>query len=93
MDWLLRPAGVDWLRNHSWLDHVLAGDDNRVATAFRRACLQKDSSVHFLLAVNLHVPGRPDGYSVVFYFPSRRTRCSSTSSTTMMRTAMPASRS
>uniref|UniRef100_A0A0E0LF49 Protein ENHANCED DISEASE RESISTANCE 2 C-terminal domain-containing protein n=1 Tax=Oryza punctata TaxID=4537 RepID=A0A0E0LF49_ORYPU len=67
-EWLLRPAGVDWLRSHSRLDHVLARDDNPVASAFRRARLRKDPSAHFLLAVNLQVPGRPDAYSAVFYF-------------------------
>ncbi|XP_062178376.1 protein ENHANCED DISEASE RESISTANCE 2-like [Phragmites australis] len=67
-EWLLRPAGVDWLRSHSRLDHVLARDDNRVAAAFRRARLRKDPTAHFLLAVNLQVPGRPDAYSAVFYF-------------------------
>ncbi|KAF0894549.1 hypothetical protein E2562_001852 [Oryza meyeriana var. granulata] len=67
-EWLLRPAGVDWLRSHSRLDHVLAREDNRVAAAFRRARLRKDPSAHFLLAVNLQVPGRPDAYSAVFYF-------------------------
>lgn len=67
-EWLLRPAGVDWLRSHARLDHVLARDDNRVAAAFRRARLRKDPNAHFLLAVNLQVPGRPDAYSSVFYF-------------------------
>ncbi|GJM97561.1 hypothetical protein PR202_ga14496 [Eleusine coracana subsp. coracana] len=67
-EWLLRPAGVDWLRSHSRLDHVLARDDNPVAAAFRRARLRKDPTAHFLLAVNLQVPGRPDAYSAVFYF-------------------------
>ncbi|KAL6873677.1 hypothetical protein ACP4OV_013759 [Aristida adscensionis] len=67
-EWLLRPAGVDWLRSHARLDHVLARGDNRVAAAFRRARLRKDPSAHFLLAVNLQVPGRPDAYSAVFYF-------------------------
>ncbi|EEE66288.1 hypothetical protein OsJ_22508 [Oryza sativa Japonica Group] len=67
-EWLLRPAGVDWLRSHSRLDHVLARDDIPVAAAFRRARLRKDPSAHFLLAVNLQVPGRPDAYSAVFYF-------------------------
>jgi hypothetical protein len=61
-------AGVDWLRSHSRLDHVLARDDIPVAAAFRRARLRKDPSAHFLLAVNLQVPGRPDAYSAVFYF-------------------------
>ncbi|XP_040381490.1 protein ENHANCED DISEASE RESISTANCE 2-like isoform X2 [Oryza brachyantha] len=67
-EWLLRPAGVDWLRSHSRLDHVLAREDNPVAAAFRRARLRKDPAAHFLLAVNLQVPGRPDAYSAVFYF-------------------------
>jgi hypothetical protein len=59
-EWLLRPAGVDWLRSHARLDHVLARDDNRVAAAFRRARLRKDPTAHFLLAVNLQVhPHRP----------------------------------
>jgi len=55
-DWLLRPAGVDWLRSHGRLDHILARDDIPVAAAFRRARLRKDPSAHFLLAVNLQVP-------------------------------------
>uniref|UniRef100_A0ACD5ZE41 Uncharacterized protein n=1 Tax=Avena sativa TaxID=4498 RepID=A0ACD5ZE41_AVESA len=67
-DWLLRPAGVDWLRSHARLDHILARDDIPVAAAFRRARLRKDPNAHFLLAVNLQVPGRPDAYSSVFYF-------------------------
>ncbi|AQK81181.1 Lipid binding protein [Zea mays] len=67
-EWLLRPAGVDWLRSHARLDHVLARHDNRVAAAFRRARLRNDPTAHFLLAVNLQVPGRPDAYSAVFYF-------------------------
>ncbi|KAL5229531.1 hypothetical protein ABZP36_028307, partial [Zizania latifolia] len=45
--------GCAWLRSHSSLDHVLARDDNCVTAAFRRACLRKDSSAHFLLAANL----------------------------------------
>ncbi|XBI40350.1 hypothetical protein VPH35_124947 [Triticum aestivum] len=67
-DWLLRPAGVDWLRSHARLDHLLARDDVPVAAAFRRARLRKDPNAHFLLAVNLQVPGWPDAYSSVFYF-------------------------
>jgi hypothetical protein len=54
-DWLLRPAGVDWLRSHARLDHVLARDDIPVAAAFRRARLRKDPNAHFLVAVNLQV--------------------------------------
>uniref|UniRef100_A0A0D9WTP2 Protein ENHANCED DISEASE RESISTANCE 2 C-terminal domain-containing protein n=1 Tax=Leersia perrieri TaxID=77586 RepID=A0A0D9WTP2_9ORYZ len=67
-EWLLRPAGVDWLRSHSRLDHLLSRDDIPVAAAFRRARLRKDPTAQFLLAVNLQVPGRPDAYSAAFYF-------------------------
>ncbi|KAL5227876.1 hypothetical protein ABZP36_016141 [Zizania latifolia] len=45
--------GYAWLRSHSSLDHVLAREDNCVTAALRRGCLRKDSSAHFLLAVNL----------------------------------------
>ncbi|XP_066373996.1 protein ENHANCED DISEASE RESISTANCE 2-like [Miscanthus floridulus] len=63
------PSAADWLlRSHARLDHVLARDDNHVAAAFRRARLRKDPTAHFLLALNLRVPGRPDAYSAVFYF-------------------------
>jgi hypothetical protein len=70
-DWLLRPAGVDWLRSHARLDHVLARDDNSVAAAFRRARLRKDPTAHFLLAVNLqvHLPtARPRSHRIASRF-------------------------
>ncbi|KAM0909134.1 hypothetical protein ACQ4PT_014996 [Festuca glaucescens] len=82
-DWHLRPAGVDWLRSHARLDHVLARDDIPVAAAFRRARLRKDPNAHFpprrqspgpiptpdlIDRSHLGVPGRPDAYSSVFYF-------------------------
>lgn len=70
-DWLLRPAGVDWLRAAARLDNVLARPDNRVAAALRReqAASPPPSPSHktFLLAVNLQIPGR-DHHSAVFYF-------------------------
>ncbi|KAL2236136.1 protein ENHANCED DISEASE RESISTANCE 2-like [Sesamum indicum] len=65
-DWLLNPAGVDWLRSNAKLDHVLARPDNRVMNALRRSKNAKT----FLVAINLQVPGR-DHYSAVFYFSSK----------------------
>ncbi|KAK4338048.1 hypothetical protein RND71_042535 [Anisodus tanguticus] len=61
--WLLQPAGVDWLRSNSKLDHVLSRHDNRVMQALRKS----QSLKTFILAVNLQVPGR-DHHSAVFYF-------------------------
>lgn len=61
--WLLQPAGVDWLRSGSKLDHVLSRADNRVIHALRK----KPNNKSFVLAVNLQVPGR-DHHSAVFYF-------------------------
>ncbi|XP_072953406.1 protein ENHANCED DISEASE RESISTANCE 2-like isoform X3 [Typha angustifolia] len=68
-DWLLLPAGVDWLRSASRLDHVLCRPDNRVASAFRRR-QRRGKASPFLVAVNLQVPARPEPYSAVFYFAS-----------------------
>lgn len=67
-DWLLNPAGFDWLRSNSKLDHVLSRPDNRVMGALRHAPPKT-----FVVAVNLQVPGR-DHYSAVFYFASRPDR-------------------
>ncbi|GFQ06179.1 protein enhanced disease resistance 2-like [Phtheirospermum japonicum] len=53
-DWVLDPAGVDWLRSNSKLDHVLARPDNRVMNALRSS----KSSKTFIVAINLQVPGR-----------------------------------
>ncbi|XXG58140.1 hypothetical protein AAC387_Pa04g0528 [Persea americana] len=66
-DWLLKPAGVDWLRSSARLDHVLARSDNRIASALRRAQSARRSLKSFIFAVNLQVPGR-DHHSAVFYF-------------------------
>ncbi|KAH7674748.1 Protein ENHANCED DISEASE RESISTANCE 2 C-terminal protein [Dioscorea alata] len=66
-DWLLRPAGVDWLRSPSRLDDVLGRPDNRVMAALRRAQSSGKSKKSFIIAVNLQVPGR-EAHSAVFYF-------------------------
>ncbi|KAM0943288.1 putative protein ENHANCED DISEASE RESISTANCE 2 [Dioscorea sansibarensis] len=66
-DWLLRPAGVDWLHSPSRLDDVLGRPDNRVMAALRRAQSTGKSMKSFIVAVNLQVPGR-EAHSAVFYF-------------------------
>ncbi|GKD36821.1 enhanced disease resistance 2-like protein [Tanacetum coccineum] len=60
--YLLHPAGVDWLKSASKLDHVLSRADNRIIHALRN-----QNNKTFVLAVNLQVPGR-DQHSAVFYF-------------------------
>ncbi|TMX05190.1 hypothetical protein EJD97_001256 [Solanum chilense] len=65
--WLLQPAGVDWLRSNSKLDHVLARHDNRVMNALKKSHSEGKSLKTFIVAVNLQVPGR-DQHSAVFYF-------------------------
>ncbi|KAL6533818.1 hypothetical protein OROHE_013651 [Orobanche hederae] len=65
-EWLLNPAGVDWLRSNAKLDHVLARPDNRVMNALRSS----KSSKTFIVAINLQVPGR-EHHSAVFYFSSK----------------------
>ncbi|XP_043714688.1 protein ENHANCED DISEASE RESISTANCE 2-like [Telopea speciosissima] len=67
-DYLLKPAGVDWLRSPTKLDNVLSQSNNRVMNSLRRAQSIRSSSLKtFLFAVNLQVPGR-EAYSAVFYF-------------------------
>ncbi|XP_042395022.1 protein ENHANCED DISEASE RESISTANCE 2-like isoform X2 [Zingiber officinale] len=66
-EWLLKPAGVDWLRSASRLDDVLGRPDNRVASSLCRARSLGYSGKAFLFAVNLQVPGR-ECHSAVFYF-------------------------
>ncbi|KZV31682.1 hypothetical protein F511_00486 [Dorcoceras hygrometricum] len=68
-EWLLNPAGVDWLRSNSKLDHVLARPDNRVMSALRSS-KDYEKSKTFVIAINLQVPGR-DHYSAVFYFATK----------------------
>ncbi|KAL2548195.1 hypothetical protein Fot_09725 [Forsythia ovata] len=69
-EWLLNPAGVDWLRSNCRLDHVLARPDNRIMAALRNSKCPEKSSKTFIIAINLQVPGR-DHYSAVFYFSSK----------------------
>lgn len=66
-DWLLLPAGVDWLRSPHRLDNVLGRPDNRVAAALRRAHSLGKFLKSFVFAVNLQIPGH-DCHSAVFYF-------------------------
>ncbi|KAK8953825.1 hypothetical protein KSP39_PZI001636 [Platanthera zijinensis] len=66
-NWLLFPAGVDWLRSPNRLDNVLGRHDNRVSSALRRSQSLGRSLKSFIIAVNLQVPGR-DCHSAVFYF-------------------------
>lgn len=68
-NWLLLPAGVDWLRSTHRLDNVLGRPDNRVSAALRRAQSFGRSLKSYIIAVNLQIPGR-DCYSAVFYFAS-----------------------
>lgn len=68
-EWLMNPAGVDWLRSNAKLDHVLARPDNRVMNALRASNCEKSSKT-FIVAINLQVPGR-EHHSAVFYFSSK----------------------
>ncbi|KAG6409692.1 hypothetical protein SASPL_127734 [Salvia splendens] len=68
-EWLMNPAGVDWLRSSGKLDHVLARPDNRVMNALRASRCEKSSKT-FIIAINLQVPGR-EHHSAVFYFSSK----------------------
>ncbi|KAL8521767.1 hypothetical protein ACS0TY_012062 [Phlomoides rotata] len=69
-EWLMNPAGVDWLRSNAKLDHVLARPDNRVMNALRNSNPRDKSSKAFIIAINLQVPGR-EHHSAVFYFSSK----------------------
>nr|AGV54176.1 lipid binding protein [Phaseolus vulgaris] len=66
-DYLLAPAGMDWLKSQSKLDNVLARPDNRVGQALRKAQAQGRARKSFIFAVNLQVPGK-EHHSAVFYF-------------------------
>ncbi|XP_002985462.2 protein ENHANCED DISEASE RESISTANCE 2-like [Selaginella moellendorffii] len=64
---VMKPLGVDWLRSHGKLDHVLARPDNRVRRALDLAQAQREGLKSFVFAVNLQVPGK-ENYSAVFYY-------------------------
>ncbi|XP_020237886.1 protein ENHANCED DISEASE RESISTANCE 2-like [Cajanus cajan] len=66
-DYLLSPAGMDWLKSPSKLENVLGRADNRVGQALRQAQAQGKSLKSFLFAVNLQIPGK-EYHSAVFYF-------------------------
>ncbi|KAL2974405.1 hypothetical protein AAZX31_14G103200 [Glycine max] len=67
-DYLLSPAGMDWLKSAAKLDHVLSRADNRVMHALRRCQTLGRSLKSFVFAVNLQIPGAKEHHSAVFYF-------------------------
>ncbi|KAG6591511.1 Protein ENHANCED DISEASE RESISTANCE 2-like protein, partial [Cucurbita argyrosperma subsp. argyrosperma] len=67
-DYLLFPAGMDWLKSTSKLENVLAREDNRVSLSLLRAQAEGKSLKSFIFAVNLQIPSNIDQYSAVFYF-------------------------
>eukprot|EP00250_Pteridium_aquilinum_P009087 c18433_g1_i1 orf=192-1304(-) len=64
---LFEPLGVDWLRSHHKLGHVLAREDNRVVQALNRAHAHGHGLKSFIFAVNLQIPGR-DYHHAIFYY-------------------------
>ncbi|TKY58059.1 ENHANCED DISEASE RESISTANCE 2 [Spatholobus suberectus] len=68
-DYLLSPAGMDWLKSATKIDHALSRADNRVMHALRRSQQTLGQSLKsFVLAVNLQIPGAREHHSAVFYF-------------------------
>lgn len=66
-DYLLAPAGMDWIRSNGKLDNILSRPDNRVALALKKAQKEGKSMKSFIFAVNLQIPGK-EHHSAVFYF-------------------------
>ncbi|KAJ0253225.1 Enhanced disease resistance-like protein [Hirschfeldia incana] len=67
-DYLLSPAGVEWLKSNSKLDNILAHPDNRVAHSLRQAQARGESSENtFIFCVNFHVSSK-EHYNLAFYF-------------------------
>ncbi|KFK44395.1 hypothetical protein AALP_AA1G251900 [Arabis alpina] len=66
-DYLLSPAGVDWLISTGKLHNVLAHPDNRVAHALRQAQSRGESLNSFIFAVNFQMPTK-EPHSMVLYF-------------------------
>ncbi|KAJ4887892.1 hypothetical protein Rs2_27640 [Raphanus sativus] len=62
-DYLLSPAGVDWLKSTAKLDNIMSRPDNRVAHALRKA----KSPNSFIFAANFEVSGK-EHYHMVLYF-------------------------
>ena len=69
-DYILSPAGMDWLKSNGKLENVLARPDNRVMHGLRKDQAKGKSMKSFVFAVNLQVPGK-DHYSAVFYFATQ----------------------
>ncbi|RDX94273.1 Protein ENHANCED DISEASE RESISTANCE 2, partial [Mucuna pruriens] len=67
-DYLLAPAGMDWLKSSAKLEHVLSRADNRVMHALRKSQTLGQSLKSFVFAVNLQIPGAREHHSAVFYF-------------------------
>ncbi|KFK23464.1 hypothetical protein AALP_AAs58859U000200 [Arabis alpina] len=66
-DYLLSPAGVDWLKSTAKLDHVLSRPDNRVSHAHKEARSRGESLNTFIFALNLQIPSE-EPYSLVLYY-------------------------
>nr|VDD27035.1 unnamed protein product [Brassica oleracea] len=62
-DYLLSPAGVDWLKSTTKLDNIMSRPDNRVAHALREAQSQ-NSLIFFFFFDN----SRKEHYHMVLYF-------------------------
>ncbi|BAT82422.1 hypothetical protein LR48_Vigan07g247800 [Vigna angularis] len=68
-DYLLAPAGMDWLKSTAKMEHVLSRPDNRVMQALKRSQQNQGQSMKsFVFAVNLQIPGAKEHHSAVFYF-------------------------
>ncbi|KAL2317991.1 hypothetical protein Fmac_031867 [Flemingia macrophylla] len=67
-DYLLSPAGMDWLKSGAKVEHALSRADNRVMHALRKSQTLGESLKSFVLAVNLQIPGAREHHSAVFYF-------------------------
>lgn len=66
-DYLLSPAGVDWLKSTIKLDNIMSRPANRVAHALRKAQSRGESQNSFIFAVNCELSGK-EHYHLVLYF-------------------------
>ncbi|XP_019097607.1 PREDICTED: protein ENHANCED DISEASE RESISTANCE 2-like [Camelina sativa] len=67
-DYLLSPAGVDWLKSTKKLDHVLSRPENRVTHATKTS----QSPNSFIFAINIQIPRKEHYYhSLVIYFATQ----------------------
>ncbi|CAH8337549.1 unnamed protein product [Eruca vesicaria subsp. sativa] len=63
-DYLLSPAGVDWLKSTTKLDNIMSRPDNRVAHAIKKSHSQNS----FIVAANFEISSKEEHYHLVFYF-------------------------